>query len=210
MVVVDAALAGEVEGNRASLHLHVAVVHGGQAVGAVFARVLLVANADEGRFKQADDGRENLFARQAGQRKVVLDALADDGKRLAELDHALVLGLVADLAPPRVVPALLASTLVASGSLQVAVGVGADPDLAPGRRDDERADASKKLNVVDLLAIGREVAEAAPDALPCDAGLGSGHVTKTGGLRAGDRIGDCDRGLFLVRLLWHGHVGVHC
>ena len=60
------------------------------------------------------------------------------GQRLAEVEHAFVLRAVAHLAPARMVAVLLAAPVVAAGRLDVAVGVGADPDIGPGRRDRQR------------------------------------------------------------------------
>ena len=47
-----------------------AVAHGGEAVGFVFAGVFLVADADEGGLERRDDGGEDFFAGQAGVREV--------------------------------------------------------------------------------------------------------------------------------------------
>jgi hypothetical protein len=113
----------------AAVDLDVAVAQRGQAVGLVFAGVLVVADAHHGRFQQVDDGGQHFFARQAGQRQRAVDFLADQRQGLAELDHAFVLDLVARLAPFGVVAVLLAPARVAPGGLQVAVGLRADPDI---------------------------------------------------------------------------------
>jgi len=157
--VVDAGFSLEVEGDGAAVDVDVAVVQGGEAVGVVFAGIFFVADADAGGLHEADDGAEDLFAGEAGEGEVVVDLFADDGEGVAEEDHALVLGFVADLAPAGMVAALLASTLVAAGDLEVAVGDGADPDLAPGGRDDEGLDAAEGGGVADVGAVGVEVAE---------------------------------------------------
>ena len=73
------------------------------------------------------------------------------GRASREEAHALVLGLVADLAPARMVAALLAAAGVAAGGLQVAVGDGADPDDGPCRRNDEGRDACEGIFVADDL-----------------------------------------------------------
>ena len=139
--MLDAGLAFEVEGEVGAVDVDVAAAEGGEAEGVVFACVGLVANADEGGFEEADDGGEDLFAREAGEGEVLVDALADGGECGAEVEHVFVLGLVADFAPARVVAGLLATAGVAAGGLQVAVGEGADPDVDPGGWDDQGLDA---------------------------------------------------------------------
>jgi hypothetical protein len=95
----------------------VVVAQGGQAEGAVLAGVLLVADADQGRFEQAHDGGQHLAARQAGPRQVPLDAGANCRQGQAEGDHAVVLDLVARLPPARVVAVLLAAAGILAGGL---------------------------------------------------------------------------------------------
>ena len=107
--VALAALALEFEADRRAFDIDVLVAQRGEAVGVIFLRVLLVADADEGGFEQAHDGGEHLLARQAGKGEVLFDALADDGQRFAEELHAFVLVFVAHLAPARMIAALLAA-----------------------------------------------------------------------------------------------------
>ena len=64
--VVDAAFALEAEGDVRAVDFDVLVAHGGEAVGVVLAGVLFVADTDERGFHEADEGGEDLFARQAG------------------------------------------------------------------------------------------------------------------------------------------------
>jgi hypothetical protein len=187
-VVVDAALAAEAELDLAAVDLHVAVAQRGQAVGLVLARILVIPDAHHGRFEQVDDGRQHLLARQAGQAEGAVDFLADLRQRLAELDHALVLHLVAHLAPFGVVAVLLAPARVAPGGLQVAVGLRADPDLGPGRRDGQRLDAFQGGFVVDRLAARVEVAKAVALRLAADAGPVVEDVAQAGRFGGGGRI----------------------
>ena len=66
----------------------------------------------------------------------------------------------------RVVAVLLAPARVAAGRLQVAVGLRADPDVGPRRRDRERADAPDHRGIAERPAVRQSIAEAfaAPDA----------------------------------------------
>ena len=100
------------------------------------------------------------------------------GRAAPKRHHALVLGLVADLAPAGVVAALLAAAGVASGGLEVAVGDGADPDIGPGGRDDERLDAGEGRFVAQGSAFRREIAEGLSAAFAADAGAGVGDVAE--------------------------------
>jgi hypothetical protein len=63
--------------------------------------------------------------------------------------------------------------------LEVAVRVGADPDVRPRRRDDERADALEQLRVLDAAAALVEVLEAAPPAATRDPRRRAAHPAKT-------------------------------
>ena len=114
---------------------------------------------------------------------------------------------VAHLAPARVVAVLLAPLGVAAGRLEVAVGVRADPDVRPGRRDREGADARQRRLVAHRLPVRHPVGEAragtpARDARPLvgdvaqprlgrrllgidDAGRGGGGIGRRGGLVEG-------------------------
>ena len=138
------------------------------------ARVLFVADADQGDFHEGDDGGEDFFARQAGLLEVLVDAFANGREGFGEESHALVLSLVADFAPARVITALLAAAGVASGGLEVSVGDGADPDVGPGGWDDEGLDAGEGVTVADGLVVGVGVTEGLAVAGAVDAGFDGG------------------------------------
>ena len=63
-------------------------------------------------------------------------------KGLSEGDGSRKLRLVASLSPARVIAVLLPAARVTPARLQVPRSDGADPDVAPGRRDGERSDPS--------------------------------------------------------------------
>src|SRR5690606_19162715 len=71
--------------------------------------------------------------------------------------------------------------LVAPGRLQVAVRVGAEPHVAPGRRHRERAEAGDGAGVVDGPAAGVEEGEAAAAHPTGQARLVVGDVPEAGG-----------------------------
>ena len=167
-----------------AVDLHVAPLQRGQAVGLVLARVLVVADADQGLVEQAHHGGKQLAAAEVVGAQVALDALAQRRQHLAELEHAAELGAVARLAVRRVVAVLLAAARVARRRLDVAVGVGADPDVGPRRRDGERVETLADLARDDALAVGQVVGPAGAGALARDAAERVGDVPQAG-LRRG-------------------------
>src|SRR4051794_39794375 len=165
-----AALAPKLEAQGGAVDVHVLVAQGGEPKGVVLFGVLLVADPDEGRLQQLDDRGEHLLPPQAALRHVLLEPLADPGQGLAEGDHAAELGLVAHLPPFGVVAVLLAPAGVAPGRLQVAVRAGADPDVRPGRRYGQLANALQGLLVPDRAPLRVDVGEALAALLAADAG----------------------------------------
>ena len=79
------------------------------------------------------------------------------------LQHAIVLLLVAQLPPGRVVQVLAAPRVVRADRLDVPVGPAADPHVVPGGRDHQVADAAEHLGIGDAV-LTVEIAE--PTALP--------------------------------------------
>ncbi|ANH67563.1 hypothetical protein ABE85_08285 [Mitsuaria sp. 7] len=65
-LVAHAALAGEAQQQRVALDLHMPAQQGAQAVGAVAARVLAMADAHPGAVEQADQRRDDALAVDAG------------------------------------------------------------------------------------------------------------------------------------------------
>lgn len=180
-VVLDAALALEAEPDATAVHVHVPGTQGGQAVGAVVAGVAVVADADQGGVEQRNRQGHHLVATEAGQAQLGVDVPAQPRQRLAEAQQALVLVGIAYLAPARVVAVLLAPTGVAAGGLEMAVGVGTDPDLAIGRRNGQLVQPADLLGVADALAVGIEIDEALALPASTDARLAVVDVAEAGG-----------------------------
>src|SRR5579859_5582633 len=151
--MLHAALAAEAETQFGAVDLHMLHAQGRQPVGAVFAGVLVVAHADEGLVEQLNDGGENLAPAQRGRPQVTLRALPDLGQRFAQLEHVAELRLVALVAIERVIAILFPAAGIAGGGLDVALGIGTDPDVGPCGRDDQRADAAALVRVVDAAAV---------------------------------------------------------
>src|SRR5439155_3925625 len=62
----------------------------------------------------------------------------------------------------RMVPVLLAPAGVEAGRLKMAVGVRADPNLGPSRRDHQRLDPAKRLFMAHAFAMRVDVRESRP------------------------------------------------
>ena len=128
-------------------------------------------------FEQPDDGGEDFCPRQTGLADVLFDARPDGGEHAAEDQHLRIFRLVPRLSPFRMVAVLLAAAGVAADGLQVAVAVGADPDILVGGRDRELADAGDFLLVGDFRAVRLEELEAFLGLAAGYARFGVGHVT---------------------------------
>src|SRR4029450_12423383 len=119
----------------------------------------------------AHDRRQHLAAVEAGPAEVALHRAPDARQGLGEGDHAIELRAVADLAPARVVAILLAPAGIAADGLDVAPGIGADPDVGPGRRDGQRPDAFQGGRIAHRASGGATVTERSPGGDTPDAGV---------------------------------------
>src|SRR5581483_6525940 len=155
-VVVDPALSPEGEAEHRAFDVDVPATERGEPEGPVLARVLVVADADQGLVEQAHHRGEDLPAAEILRTQIALHPLADVRKDLAELEHPAELRLVARLPIERVVAVLLAPARVARRHLDVAAGIRTDPDAAPGRRNHQRLDPPAGDGVADPFAVGRE------------------------------------------------------
>jgi len=118
----------------------------------------------------------------------VLAGLPTGGREvLRRLEHALVLGGVAFDPPLLVVAVLTTAGLVGADRLDVAVREGADPDVLPGRGDDQRhapflvgpgeafavqAEVDEVLGRVGVDALARPAGLAGRDGAQADHGSG--------------------------------------
>src|SRR3569623_496040 len=140
-----AALAAKIEMHGGAVDRDVAIAHGGEAVRAVLARIFLIADAYQCEFEQTHDGRQYFILGHARQGKIVSYPRANARQRMAEGDHAGVLGGVALAAPGRVITVLLAAARIAAGGLQMTIRQWTNPRLAPRRRNGERLDARERI-----------------------------------------------------------------
>ena len=158
--------------------IHVPVAHRGEAEGTVIARVFVVPHPNQRRLQECDNRGEDAVPGEPRRRKVAPHPRPDLRERGPERDHALVLGLVADLSPPCVVAVLLPPAGVTAGGLNVTVRIGTDPDVLPRRRDDDRANALEGRAIPDRAAPRVEIEKSPTRASAFDAGRSIGHVAK--------------------------------
>ena len=174
-------LALEREAQPRALDHDMPVAQRRQSEALVVARIGGVADADHRVVEQPDDRGYDALARQLALAQVPVKPLADGGQRARELGQAEILHLVAARRPALMVAVLLAAALVAPGRLQVAVGVSADPDVRPGRRNRQHADAVERCGIAHRAAVDLLVAEAlaappTPDARFGVADIGQGRL----------------------------------
>jgi hypothetical protein len=141
---------------------------------AVLSGVLLAAGPEEAQVDQAQRGGQDPLAAQPAAAELFADRLAQPRQCRAELQHPVVLALILFLAPVVVVAVLAAARRVGADRLDVAAGVRADPDLLPGRRDDQGLNPDQRRLVGDRPGVRAEVAE--PPAAPLPAVARPGQV----------------------------------
>ena len=177
-----AALALEAQRQLTRVHLGMAVPERGEAVGAIALGILVIAYAQGRAVQQPDDGGHHGVQLRPARLEVARHRPTDGGQVAAKGAHAVELDLLALFLPLRVVAVLLAAPGVAARGLQVALGIGADPDIHIGRWNGEFADARQCLGIAHGLAVLCHIGKAlaAPHAAP------AGHaVVHIGQGRAG-------------------------
>src|SRR6185437_12824843 len=167
--VLLAALAAELEFDPGAPHGCVAILHRGQAVGLVVARVFVVAHANETDFEQSNDRGQDLFTAKTFTSEVASQLTPDAGQRAGKVDQSVIFGLIARLPPARVVEVLLAPAFVTTGRLKMAVIKGTNPNVHPCRRDHQRVDSLERVPVANDPAFRRAVAKPAPASLAANA-----------------------------------------
>ena len=145
--------------------------------------VRVAPDTDQALLEQAHDRGQHLRAGQPRLPEIALHAHPDRGKDSAEGKDTVELGLVTNLAVPRVVAVLLAPLRVPTGRLNVSLGGGADPHLRPRRWDHERPDAGQLGLVAHRSAVGVDVAESRSGLHPPDAGARVRDVPEPRGFR---------------------------
>src|ERR1700674_2896907 len=102
---------------------------------------------------------------------------------MTEGDHSVVLGFVPNRPPAGMIAILLAVPCVAPIRLQVSVGVRADPDLYPRRRDGQSLNPLQYVYLTDSLAARVDVRKPFAGAYASNAGHGIRDIPQAGRLR---------------------------
>src|SRR3954468_1980985 len=176
--MLHAAFATELELQTLPIDLHMLVAKRREPERPVAPRVLFIAHAHHGRFQQSHNRRKNLCARQTWQGQILFYAAADPRQRMAKRDEMFVFVLISGFAPERMVTILLAAPGITCGNLHMAIGIGADPDLAPRRRNDQRLNAGERRLVLNQLARWIDIAEAPAQTLPPDSRLPIANIAQ--------------------------------
>ena len=170
-MVMDSALGSKIKFNSAVFEANVIVAQRRQSKALVLLRVFRIAYSSERTFEQPHNSRDNLFARQTRTRQVRLDAAANCRQRSSELEHVFIFRSVAHRTPSGMIPILLSSARIATGSLYVAVFRRANPYVIPCRRHGQAADTFERSAVVDNRPIRIAIAEACFRPLAGDAAV---------------------------------------
>jgi len=161
----------EFEPKGAALDRHVPVAERGQPEAAIQPRIVGIADPDERGIEKVNDGRDDLPEGQAGTSHIALHAASDRRQRMGEVEDVLVFRGVADLEEIRMVAVLLAALRITARGLDVAVRVGADPDIGPGRRHGQPSDSCLRLPIADRATVRIAIGEALAARDAADAGF---------------------------------------
>ena len=133
--VLDARLALELEDEHPTPSTRVPPLERGQTEAAVLVGVDVVADPEVAEVEQPDRDGAAALAAHPLRPEVGRDPLPGPGERLAEVDDADELGVVARPSPGRVVEVLPPPGVVRAHRLEVAARVRADPHVLPRGRD---------------------------------------------------------------------------
>src|ERR1700730_8425939 len=141
-----------VEQNAVVRQPHMLLLECGGAVVVVQLGVLLAADTEQAEVDQPDSAGGDTVAMQAAALQVVYGGRPQRGQRAGEPQHVSELLGVALLSPQPVVQVLGPAPAIHAGRLDVAERVRRDPDVLPGGRDPQRADAVQGQALPDLRA----------------------------------------------------------
>src|SRR5580700_2701725 len=130
--------------------------------------ILFAADPEQAEVDQPDGAGRDAVTIQATSRQVRHGGRPQRRQNAGEPQHVKELLSVALFAPLLVVAVLDPAPAVHAGGLDVAQRVRRDPDVRPGRRDHQRADALQRLPLRDLRARRVAVPETFPTPLAGD------------------------------------------
>ena len=157
-----------------------ALLHRREPVGLVLLGVVLAADPEEASIEQPDGAGEHPFTRHPLELHMVRRDSTHARERPCEREHLVELFLVSPLTPLVVVAVLPPAGDIRADRLNVAVRVGADPDVRPRGGNHELADPAEHLGVLDALACLFEVFEAAAASAARDSRAGAIGSSQSG------------------------------
>src|SRR5262249_354679 len=107
--------------------------------------------------------RQDPLFGQAGQCQIVSNFAANPRKHASEEDHPSEFGLLAHRPVSRMITILLAALRIPPGSLQMAVGMAAAPNVFPFGSNQQRPDAKKNRRIANQASVRIVVAESLPE-----------------------------------------------
>ncbi len=147
------ALLGDVVEHQAvPRHPHVPLLQRRRAVVMVQLGVLLAADAEQAEVDQPDGAGDDAVPVEVAALQVLQGGRPQRGERAGEPQHVGELLGVSLLSPELVVAVLGPAPAVHAGGLDVSQRVRRDPDVRPGGRDGQRADARQRLGVRNIRA----------------------------------------------------------
>src|SRR4029450_13782842 len=160
--------------NSTPAYLYVALVQGRDPERSVLLGVSLGADAEPAQVDQPDGDRTRPLRAVFLSVQVLGHRGAEIRELFGETDQLVVLRLLLPGAEGWVVKILPAPGGIHAGRLELCAGARRDPDVLPGRRDDERLDPPQLVRVRDAVASSVLVAEVPPRAHACPP-TSSGH-----------------------------------
>jgi hypothetical protein len=135
------------------------VFQGRQPVCVVGAGVFIVSDPYSRLLQQRDDRGKDLFAWYPVSMEIKLDLLTDGRQGAAKFSQTTELRLFPVVSPSGVIPVLLAPLRVPSSGLKVTARAGANPDIGPGRGNDQSRDTLDHLAVSYAVTVFINVSE---------------------------------------------------
>src|SRR6185295_154318 len=178
--MLHAALAAKTEIQFRTVDLDVLHAQRCQAIGTVFARILIVADTDQGFVQQLHDRGENLAPAQFRRAQVPFGTLPDGRQHFAEFQHVPKFRLIARIAIARMVTVLFPAPGIARRGLYMTVGIRRDPHISPCRRNDECIDPAPLLRIRDPFPVRLEKNPSLAGPAAGDAGHAVRHIVKSG------------------------------
>ena len=84
-------------------------------------RILFVAHSNERKFQQPDDRGQYFLSWQPGASEVLLDSPTNHRQSATEVNHALILSIVTDFSPTRMVAVLFSAFGISPSRLKMPV-----------------------------------------------------------------------------------------